>query len=446
MSKPNVLIFVPHDLGDFLPPYGTPVNAPNARRMAAEGVVCTNHFSVGTVCSPSRGTLMTGCYPHTNGFMGLVHRGWTLDAENFPTIPMQMRKAGYQTCLFGGQHEHPHPEDLGYDHVDLPGRKGKSNHIENGVADALAWLRSQESKKQPFYMSVGSGETHRFGMGPSGWLRDCYQYPDPADVTVPPWLPDIPEIREELSQFYGAINHLDRNIGLVLDALDAEGLAENTIVIWTTDHGASFLHAKATVYDGGTKVASLWRWPAGLPAGQRCDSLTSHVDMISTLAELCGFDLPELVQGQSFAAALRNPEDQANAGQRQFVFCEKNYTNYYDPARSARSKDYRYIRKGLCTSVFDFVIPEVEQSHADFRTNKNVYAHYSSQREKEEFYDLASDPGELNNLIRSAEHADQLSRHQQALDEHMKATDDPFRFLVNDLDMQSDGHAASRKE
>jgi N-sulfoglucosamine sulfohydrolase len=444
MSKPNVLILVPHDLGDFLPAYGTPVDAPNSERLAGEGVVCTNHFSVGTVCSPSRGSLMTGCYPHTTKFMGLVHRGWALDVENFPTIPMRMREAGWQTCLFGGQHEHPQPEKLGYDLVDLPGRKGEKNHIENGVRDAVAWLRSDAAKEKPFYMSIGSGEVHRIGLRPSGWERDCYQYPDPQDVTVPPWLPDTPEIRTELSQFYGSIRHFDHEVGKVLDALDETGLAGNTIVILTTDHGASFIHGKATLYDGGTKIACIWRWPDSLPAGRRCEALTSHIDMMTTLAELCGFDPPERQEGESFVPQLTGEAEAVSGGGREFVFAEKNYTNFYDPTRFARSKEYKYIRKGISTCIFDFQIPEIELSRHDFRSHREVYEFYSGMRCKQEFYDLQADPGELVNLVDDPASAAELARHRAALDAHLEATDDPFRNVVNDLDAQADGYPVVR--
>ncbi len=442
MSKPNVLIFVPHDLGDFLPPYGVPVDAPNTERLASEGVVCTNHFAVGTVCSPSRGGLMTGCYPHTTGFMGLVHRGWTLDTDRYPTIPMRMRSAGWQTCLFGGQHEHPQPEKLGYDHVDLPGGKGEKNYIENGVRDAVAWLRSDVAKEKPFYMSVGSGETHRFGLQPSGWERDCYTYPDPADVAVPPWLPDTPGIRLELSQFYGAINHFDREVGKVLDALEETGLAENTIVIVTTDHGASFIHGKATVFDGGTKIACIWRWPGRLPAGRSCQALSSHIDMMTTLAELCDFEAPAHQEGQSFAAQLKG----AGGEERKYVFAEKNYTNHFDPTRSARSKRYKYISKGLQTCVFDFQVPEIELSRHDFRAHREVYDFYSATRCREEFYDLESDPGELDNRIDDPACASELETHRAALAAHLETTDDPFRHIVNGLDMQADGYPRVRPQ
>jgi arylsulfatase A-like enzyme len=439
MSKPNVLIFVAHDLGDFLPAYGTPVVAPNSERLAREGVVCVNHFATSTVCSPSRGALMTGCYPHTTGFMGLVHRGWTLDTRDFPTIPMRMREAGWQTCLFGGHHEHLDPAKLGYDVVNLPGSRGEKNHIENGVADAVEFLKSGRAAEKPFYVSVGSGEVHRqhvFGQGPSGWSRDVYEPADPAAVSVPPWMPDIPEIRRELADFYGAIRHFDGQVGEVLAALDDTGLAANTVVILTTDHGASFLHGKASLYDGGTKDACIWRWPEGLPAGRRCEALTSHVDLMATLAELCGFEPSPRQQGRSFAAQLRGEGGE----EREYVFAEKNYTNYYDPGRSARSKRFKYIRKGLQTCVFDFVIPEIEQSAADFRKTPGLFNFYSPERCTEELYDLEKDPGEIRNVAGDPAFAEDLSRMRAALDAHLEATDDPFRHLRNDLLMQADGY------
>ncbi|OHD74472.1 MAG: hypothetical protein A2177_12830 [Spirochaetes bacterium RBG_13_68_11] len=437
MPRTNVILFTAHDLGDFLSTYGHPTSTPSFERFAREGIVCERHFSQGTVCSPSRGSIVTGCYPHTNGLMGLVHRGWALDVSRRPALPSLLRAHGYRTHLFGFQHEHYDAESLGYQE-----RHAAANHHADHVVDELlAWLRGRRRSRTdgPFFIGVGTAETHRIGMNPSGFKHELYEPVDRDRVLVPPWMPDIPEIREDLVDFYGCIAFLDRQFGRLLDALDETGLSDRTIVLFTTDHGASFLHGKASVYDGGVKVALQMRAPGLLPAGRRVGALTAHIDVLPTLFDLLELPLPAGIEGQSFAAQARGEE-----GGRRFVFGEKNYTNYYDPARWVRTSRFKYIRKGLCTNVFDFVIPELELQRADFRRLRSVWDFYSPRRHTEELYDLETDPGERRNLIADASRSAQLAELRAALDRHLEATDDPFRFLRNDLPMPRDTYEAVR--
>ena len=162
---------------------------------------------------------------------------------------------------------------------------------------------------------------------------------------------------------------MDHHVGSVLRALDDAGLTENTLVLFATDHGASFLHSKGTLYDGGVKVACMMRWPGHLPAGGSVTTLTSHVDIVPTLLELLNLPAQSGSQGQSFAAMVLG----ATGAGRDFVYAEKNYTQYYDPARMIRSNAFKYIRKGLKTCLFDFVLTEIELSPANFRTNRRVF-------------------------------------------------------------------------
>jgi N-sulfoglucosamine sulfohydrolase len=437
MPRPNVILFTAHDLGDFLSTYGHPTPTPSFERFAREGIVCERHFSQGTVCSPSRGSIVTGCYPHTNGLMGLVHRGWALDVSRRPALPSLLRAHGYRTHLFGFQHEHSDAASLGYQE-----QHAAANHHADRVVDELrAWLRGRgrSGTDGPFFIGVGTSETHRIGMNPSGFKHELYEPVDRDRVLVPPWMPDIPEIREDLADFYGCVAFLDRQFGRLLDALDETGLSERTIVLFTTDHGASFLHGKGSVYDGGVKVALQMRAPGLLPAGRRVGALTAHVDVLPTLFDLLELPLPAGIEGRSFAAQARG-----EGGGLRFVFGEKNYTNYYDPTRWVRTSRFKYIRKGLCTNVFDFVIPELELQRADFRRLRSVWDFYSPRRHTEELYDLETDPGERRNLIEDASRSPQLAELRAALDRHLEATKDPFRFLRNDLPLPRDTYEAVR--
>jgi arylsulfatase A-like enzyme len=424
MGRPNILIITCHDLGDFVDVYGHPIGTPSLTAMAEAGVVLENHFSTSAVCSPARGAIMTGCYPHTNGLMGLVHRGWALDTARMPTIPMLLADGGYETHLFGFQHEHYDPARLGYQAIHR--RTGRA-HCENVAPVFIEWLEGRDASK-PFFAAMGFSETHRLDL-PSHFKRDVYEPADPSAVRVPPWLPDVPEVRAELGDFYGAVRHVDRTVGAILDALQRCGAADDTLVLFTTDHGASFPHGKATLYDGGTKVAALLRWPAGAAAGHRVGGLTSHADVLPTLLDLLELPVPAHVQGRSLASAVRGETDE----HRELVFAEKNYTNYFDPARFVRSGRLKYIRKGLATCIFDFVIPELERCPTSFLHSRAVRRFYSARRCREELYDLTADPGELDNRIEDPACAEALTQLRGALDAHLEATDDPFRHLRNDL-------------
>jgi len=425
MPPRNLIIITPHDLGDFLGCYGTPVPTPNIDGLARDGVIFQQHFSTGTVCSPSRGSITTGCYPHTHGLMGLVHRGWELDTQRCPPIAQQLARVGYHTHLFGFQHEHWDPHRLGYRELTL----GPSRQVEAVSQDLVTWLREVARHKQPFFAAMGFSEVHRIGLRPSGFKREIYEPADPNEVLVPPWLPDIPAIRQDLANFYGAIKHMDRCMGDVLSALEESGLAENTLVVFTSDHGASFIHGKATLYDGGTKVPWLMRLPGVIPEGTQIDLVTSHVDILPTILELLGIPVPAHVQGQSMRDLLMGDMTEG----RNYVFAEKNYTNYYDPSRMVRSRQFKYIRKGLRTCVFDFQIPEIELSPWDFRRTPEILSFYSAQRCTEELYDLAEDPGELHNLVNDPAYADILDKMRRILDQHLEVTDDPFRNIQNGL-------------
>ncbi|WP_119070803.1 sulfatase family protein [Aggregatilinea lenta] len=446
---PNLLVITCHDLGDTLGCYGTPIHTPNLDAIAGQGALLENHFAPASICSPARGSLWTGCYPHTHGLMGLMPRGWQVDVDRCPPLPALLKDAGYESHLFGVQHEHWDPRRLGYDAIhDLP-----SEFCDDVTPAVVDWLRARADADAPFLAAVGFFDPHRIGLAsqgyrpdllnqpPSHFWRDVYTKVDPAAVEVPPFLLDTPVQRAELADFYAAIQFVDRQIGVITRTLDETGLADNTLLMFVIDHGASFLHSKGTLYDGGTKVACMVRWPGVIPAGQRVAGLTSHVDIVPTLLELLDLPTPAHVEGQSLADVLRG----GDAPTRDYVFAEKNYTQYFDPQRMVRSERFKYIRRGIRSSIFDFVLTELEMSAPSFRNNKDVFGFYSCARRTEEFYDLDADPAELHNLAEDPAYADTLNALRAALDRHLDATADPFRDLRISPQMPPDVYAEMKR-
>ncbi len=406
MNRPNIVFITCHDLGDYLGCYGTPVQTPNIDSIASEGICFNSHYSTGTICSPARGSIVTGCYPHTNGLMGLVHRGWELDVEKCRPIPAILSSVGYSTNLFGFQHEHWDPYRLGYKNV----HSVRDTHCENVVPVFADWLMERK-ESNPFLASVGFSEVHRMGLKPSHFKKEGYLPVNKSEVKVRPYLPDIDEIREDLADFYGAIRYMDYWVGELLSAIDNAGIRDNTLIVFTTDHGAPFYHSKATLYEGGTKVAMLMSWKNKLPSGMLIDGITSHVDILPSILSMLDIPIPNYVEGQSF---YNHHNEKVNIN-RKYAISEENYNNHFCPGRAVRTNKYRYIKNGLRICLFDFLIPEIELSSADFRRNLDVFNFYPTDRCEDELYDLENDPGERLNLAESPEHANILDEMRNAL-------------------------------
>lgn len=417
-SRPNVVLILPHDLGAALGCLGSGAHTPHADRLAREGVLVEGLYAAGVLASPSRASLLTGCYPHTHRLLGPLPEGWLLDADRCPPLGRLLAGAGYDAHLFGFQHEHVRAAALGYAHEHaLP-----SYHAEAVAAAFEGWLAGRDGGARPFYAVLSPWEAHRLGLNPSHYRREAYTPPDAATVDLPGWLPDLPATRQDWAGYLGAVEHADRLVGRVLAALEASGALDDTLVILTTDTGPSAMHAKATLYDGGTHLAWAMRWPGRLPAGGRVGGLASQVDILPTVLDLLGLPVPPTAEGQSLRAALEG----GGPAPRQAVFAERNYDPRLQPARMARTLRWKYTRRAAAHCIYDEVIQELELSAGNFRESRPMFAFYAARRVREELYDLRADPAELHNLAEDPAHAGPLAEMRALLDAHLAATSDPF--------------------
>lgn len=379
MGMPNIILVTSHDTGQHLNCYGDrSVHTPNIDNLAGEGVLFQNNFCAAPLCSPSRGSIITGKYPCANGLMGLVNRGWDMpDREK--SLPHYLKEAGYETLLFGFQHERKDPKKSGYDRVISPG----NGVLCRDVTDLLIGFIKSRKSSVPFFASSGFFETHLPFDNP------MYTPDNPDEVYLPPYIPDTPETRLEMAQFHGLVREMDYNTGKLLEALKKHGMEENTIFIQTTDHGIAFPRAKSTLYDPGIKTAFIIRWPAGIPKARVCEELVSNVDILPTLLELAGLSVPGNIQGKSLAPLLQGK----NCSSRETIFAEKDWHNHYDPKRCIRTRDYKYIRNFEQGPAV--LLPrDIAMSPA----GKAVPADYLKQRPSEELYNLKNDPDEFKNL------------------------------------------------
>ncbi|MDQ4147545.1 MAG: sulfatase-like hydrolase/transferase, partial [Pseudomonadota bacterium] len=189
------------------------------------------------------------------------------------------------------------PDVIGYDEVF----KIPTSHIDNVVPVTLDLLKRNHNR--PFFLSVGFFETHREWFRPSS--------PKKANYVLPPAnLPDVPETRLDMAAFQESVRSLDRGVGAVLDSIDANGLAHNTVVICTTDHGLPFPGAKATLYDKGLAVMLIIRGPGGFQGGKALDALVSHIDIFPTVMDLIGAERPDYLQGESLLPLVNGEKDE----------------------------------------------------------------------------------------------------------------------------------------
>jgi len=381
----NLLIVHWHDLGRTLGVYGhADVSSPRLDRLAAEGILFTRAHATSPLCSPSRGSLFSGRYPQTNGLVGLAHHGWEYRSD-VRTLPQILSDSGWYSALFGMQHETSHPESLGYDEFDT-----STSYCGPVVDKASKWLRDGVADRagRPFLLTAGFFETHR------PYPHDRYEPADPAAVDVPAFLPDTPEVRGDVADFYGAISTADAATGRLLDALTQAGLDSTTWVVFFTDHGPAFPRAKSTLYEAGTGIAVIIRPPSGRGVAPLVyDGLFSGVDLLPTLLELLGRSVPGDVDGVSHAAALLTP-GMAAAPVRDHVFTTKTYHDSFDPMRAVRTQDFSYIENYGHRPLLDLPL-DIEDSPS----GRAVAPLIAGPRPDRELYDLRADPGETTNML-----------------------------------------------
>jgi arylsulfatase A-like enzyme len=381
----NLLIVHWHDTGRWLGAYGhRGVSSPCLDRLAAAGIVFTRAHAVAPQCSPSRGALFTGRYPHSNGLIGLAHHGFEY-REGVRTLPQILSDAGWYSALFGMQHETSFPARLGFDEFDV-----SDSHCAHVVAKAQEWLIESAPLDDgvPFLLTAGFFETHR------PWSRDRYRPAPPEAVEVPDYLPEIADIRADFADFYGAIAVADAAVGRLLDTLADTGLDVNTWVVFFSDHGAPFPRAKSMLYGAGTEISLIIRPPSRLEiAPSIYDELFSGVDLLPTLLDLLGIEIPPEVEGVSHSDNLFGPASDV-APVRRKVFTEKTFHDSFDPVRAVRTKEYSYIENYAPRHLVDLPL-DVQDSPS----GRALAEWAAGPRPPRELYDLIEDPCELNNLL-----------------------------------------------
>jgi arylsulfatase A-like enzyme len=423
-ARPNILWLIAEDFGPHLGCYGAKeVWTPNLDRMAATGVRYTRCFTTAPVCSPSRSAFMTGMYQTTIGAHN--HRAHRDDGYTLPPgvrlLTDWFRDAGYFTA-----NVRELPAHLGFRGV---GKTDWNFAYTGRPFDSDRW--ADLKTHQPFFAQINFDETHRVFKAP--------KRADPAKVELPPWTPDHPIAREDWAKYLDSATELDRKVGLVLQQLEADGLSDNTVVVFFGDNGQAHVRGKQFCYDSGLHVPMIIRWPKSLRAPKHFNPgtvdarLIAAIDLAPTMLALAGAQKPAKMQGEIFLG------DRA-AKARRYVFgardrCDETVFRF----RTARDARYRYIRN--FTPERPFLQPNEykERAYPVWNLLKELHAAgkltppqaflCAPTMPAEELYDLETDPHEVRNLAQSPKHQRVLNRLRAALDHWIEATDDQGRAL-----------------
>ncbi len=411
-TRPNFIIFVADDLGfNDVGAYGHPhIRTPNIDQLAKQGVKFTDAFLTCASCSPTRCSVMTGRYPHSTGAMEL-HQPLPTEQVVFAG---NLKKAGYYTAAAGKWHL-GNAAKVNFDSI-LGG--GGPSGCENWVK-----VLRQRPKDKPFFMWMAAFDPHR------GYGANTIPVPHkPADVVVPPYLPDNAETRKDLAMYYDEVTRMDGFIGKVLAELDAQKITDNTFVLFISDNGRPFPRCKTTVYDSGIKTPLVIRWPNKVKPNTICNNLVSTIDIAPTVVELAGTKSSPTFQGRSFAKMLTNPK----AKTRDYIFAEHNWHDYQAHDRAVRSKDFLYIRNTYtdltasppADAVRSITYRKMIELNADGKLNDNQMQCFVTPRPAEELYDVKRDPYSLRNLASDQKLKSTLNIMRKILDKWIKETND----------------------
>ncbi|MEX0938500.1 MAG: sulfatase [Pirellulales bacterium] len=440
-QQQNVVLFVVDDQGFQAGCYGNPaIQTPALDRLAAEGMRFTQAFCTTASCSASRSVILTGLHNHANGQYGHEHSYHHFRTmPDVRSLPVLLSEAGYRTCSIGKFHVGPE-EVYHFQEYRNGGVQGNRNAVRM-AQNAREFIA--EDDERPFFLYFCTSDPHRGG-GPGGFANFNNRpghYPgvtpvhyDPADVVVPPWLPDQPEVRRELAEYYQAISRLDQGLGVLLNALEETGHSDDTLVLFLSDNGPPWPGAKTNLYEPGMRLPLVVRHPGASQRGRTTDAMVDWTDLAPTILDWAGLSDEQIkalnIHGRSFLPVLESVE----AEPRNEVFASHTFheiTMYY-PMRVIRTPRYKYILNLAHQLPYPFASDLYASptwqgvlERDDSRYGKRSVEAYI-QRPRHELYDLQEDPDEIQNLADSREHADTVRGLQEKLKDWQQRTGDPW--------------------
>jgi N-sulfoglucosamine sulfohydrolase len=419
-ERPNIVFILMEDMGTEIGAYGDPVaETPALDRLAAEGLLFERGARVTAAsCAPSRGSLFTGLYPHQNGMLAFDETtGWHF-REGCPTFVQILRKHGYYTGLTYKTGVSPE-KSLSFDFKVRYWENKKEGedtpHLTSNSIDNFEVFLDERPDGRPFYFQAQTPDTHSTWMDerkrahikgvPSG-----IPYSPPDKEKMRPLAQFGPDyvmsdgMRDAMWDYYCAVQRADYFVAGILRVLQCNGLAENTLVVFSADHGPSTLsRGKTYPYEFGLRVPFLVRWPGKTEPGSRTRALASFVDLMPTFLDAAGIEIPDYLPGRSLVPVFTG---QASQGARRYVYSAYNshtaeWKNFW-PNRTICDSRYKLIHNLLGDGARQRGWPAASPSLFLTGAPEGSLAKKAFERAESpppfELYDLAQDPGEIHNL------------------------------------------------
>ena len=405
----NLLFIHAHDAGRCISPYGFGVQTPHLAGLAREGVVLRDAHCAAPTCSPSRAAMWTGLTAHENGMLGLVHRGFDLRDRGLHLMA-HLGACGYRTALAGIQHEYnPDPASGSAIYGEILPLEPRPLETRDFHCAERAAAFLERPPEGPWALSVGFFYPHREFLPAEPGAAEGVKVPDP--------LPDLAPVREDFARYAASVAEMDRCVGRVLQGLAASGQENDTVVVFTTDHGIAFPEMKCNLTAHGTGVALILKSAGQLAGGRALDGLVSHMDLPPTLCELLGVCPMDGGHGSSFAGPLRGETGWA----REDAFAEVNFHASAGPARSVRTREFNYIRH------FGEDLRR-RWANVDDGPSKDVWMQLwrGAPLERVQLFDVRRDPQERRNLADRPEFQAVRDEMEARLRAWMEKTDDPL--------------------
>ncbi len=400
---------------------------PNLDAFAGTAHRFVNHHVTVPICQPGRSALMTGQVPHRNGALGFNPIN-----PDVPTLVEVLGEAGYFTAAVN-KTAHMAPRAKFPWNLSLEGSGKTPKQFGQHVAQCL---KAAADAKKPFFLNANITDPHRpFPGGFQGKKKakrpntSPVEPYDPADVTVPSFLEDLPEVRLEVSEYFAGVRRFDRSFGELMAALKAAGREGDTLIVFLSDHGMSFPFSKATVYFNGTRSPLLIRWP-GMPVAKTHEEFISSVDVVPTLLELLGVKAPAGLDGRTLAPLLRGQKQP----DRDFVITHVNTVS------SGRDFSQRCVRTKTRSLMFHAWSDGQARFRVEAMSGRSFAATAAAgkidpriQARVDQLlapaplalYDLEKDPGERVNLIADPAYRKDVEELSKRLLAHMDRTGDP---------------------
>ncbi len=438
--RPNILLCIADDASwhHFRTNGDAIVRTPSFDRVAREGVNFQHAFTSAPSCTPSRGALLSGQHFWRLGEGGNLWSRWPNTAPVYPDL---LASAGYRVGLQG----------KGWGPGDFKFHGREQNPAGPATKDFATFLKAVPPGT-PFCFWFGSSDPHRLYDRGSGRAAGL-----PLEaVKVPPFLPDTPAVRSDLLDYLAEIERFDRDVGRLMEQLEARGELDRTLLVITSDNGFPFPRGKATCYDAGTRMPLVIRWPQRVPGGRVVDDFVSLTDLAPTFLEAAGLKPPSVMTGRSLVPLLVSGKSgRVEAGRDRVFFGRERHANVRVgdlgyPVRALRTADFLYVRNfapdrwpagdppiyGDVDQANDIAGSPSKQAVVEHGQDPALLRLFNlafGKRPAEELYDLRADPWQLNNLAGDLAYAGPRERLGHELDQELQRTGDPRAVGLGDV-------------